>query len=301
VRRWAERISDAVLPLTLAAALLGLLAPAASAARRADLLLAGLVFFTALGIDLWQLMALRARWRTVFVLSLVPFVVLGPLAWALSRLFDEPTRSGVLALGLAPTEVAAVGLVALAGGEAALALGVLATSLVASAILGPLVMSGIGGGGDVAAGALLGRFALVVIVPLVIGVTARTVVSRLEDAEPQLAALSTIAVVALVYASLSASSDIAQLAQAAAASAAFVVACAAGGAVLLRRSRSGAAGALSVAMRDFAVVAALATQAAGPRAGTVAGAYGVLVLVLGAAAASRLRRTPLAEGRGLGR
>jgi predicted Na+-dependent transporter len=47
---------------------------------------------------------------------------------------------------------------------------------------------------------------------------------------------------------------------------------------------------MTIAMRDFAVAAALAQQAFGSRAGAVPGVYGVLMLVAGALAASRLRR-----------
>ena len=44
-------------------------------------------------------------------------------------------------------------------------------------------------------------------------------------------------------------------------------------------------GALVIGLRDFAVAAALAAQAFGPAAATVCGVYGVLVLLVGAAAA----------------
>jgi hypothetical protein len=46
-------------------------------------------------------------------------------------------REGVLALGVSSTEVAVVGLVALAGGSAVLALGALTGSLVLAALAGP--------------------------------------------------------------------------------------------------------------------------------------------------------------------
>jgi predicted Na+-dependent transporter len=49
-------------------------------------------------------------------------------------------------------------------------------------------------------------------------------------------------------------------------------------------------GALVIGLRDFAVAAALAVQAFGPAAGTVAGVYGVLMLLVGAAAAQLLPR-----------
>jgi predicted Na+-dependent transporter len=140
----------------------------------------------------------------VLALSLAPFLALVPLAWVLSRLFDSPVREGVLTLGLSSTEVAAVGLVALAGGDAALALGALAGSLIAAATLGPLLIGLLAA--DAAStdtGALLGRFALVVLIPLAAGVAARTASLRLARGEPWYAAGSTVAVAALIYAALS--------------------------------------------------------------------------------------------------
>jgi len=137
VDRLADRIAAAVLPLTLLAAGVALVAPSRAAAEHADWLLAALVLLTALGIDPRRLEAVRRRPRAVAGLSVGTLVVLAPVAWALSRLFDDGVRDGLLALGVAPTEVAAVGLVALAGADAVLALAVVAGSLVASAALGP--------------------------------------------------------------------------------------------------------------------------------------------------------------------
>jgi hypothetical protein len=87
-------------------------------------------------------------------------------------------------------------------------------------------------------------------------------------------------VVELVYASLSAATDAAQLGQAVLASRVFVAASGVLGVVLPRKLAAGVAAALCASMRDFA----LATPAVGASTGTVAGVYGVLVLVLGAAA-----------------
>jgi predicted Na+-dependent transporter len=60
------------------------------------------------------------------------------------------------------------------------------------------------------------------------------------------------------------------------------------------RRRAGAAtavpGAFAIAMRDFAVAAALATQAFGTAAGAVPGVYGVVMLVAGTIAAGRLAK-----------
>jgi hypothetical protein len=59
-------------------------------------------------------------------------------------------------------------------------------------------------------------------------------------------------------------------------------------------------GALVIELRDFAVAAALATQAFDSPAATVAGVYGVLMLLLGAAAtqlapSAQQRRSPPAR------
>jgi hypothetical protein len=131
--RVADRVAGALLPLALAAVALAVLLPSEEIATRADLLLAVLVVLTALGIAPHELSDLRTRVTAMAALSRAPFLVLVPLAWVLSRLFNSPVREGVLTFGLSSTEVAVVGLVALAGGDAALTLGALAGSLIAVA------------------------------------------------------------------------------------------------------------------------------------------------------------------------
>jgi BASS family bile acid:Na+ symporter len=288
----ADRVAEALLPLALAAVGLALLLPSDQIAARGDLVLAALVALTALGIAPHELWALRDRGKAVLALSLLPFAVLVPLAWALSLLFDSPIREGVVTLGLSSTEVAAVGLVALAGGDAALALGALAGSLVVAATIGPLLVGLLAP--DAAAtdpAALLGRFALVVLLPLAAGVAARVVWTRLARGEPWFAAGSTVAVVVLIYASLSGTSPGTDLVPALAASAAFLALSAVPALAWARATsrEQRPAVALAVGLRDFAVAATLATQAFGPPAATVAGVYGVLMLVAGALATAGLR------------
>lgn len=288
-RRYA--LAD-LLPLLAAIAVLAaVVVPSRGVADRGDLILAALVALTALGIAPARLWRLRRRWRAVLALSLAPLAVLAPLAWAVSRLFDGPVRDGTLALGLSCTEVAAVGLVALAGGDAALALAALTGSLVAAAIGGPLlvgVLADPAGGADPAD--LLGRFVLVVLVPLAGGLAARAMWPRLRRAEAPLAAASTLAVTALIYAALSGARG-GDIAPALAASAAFLALSSlpalAWWRLAPREQRS--AGALAIGLRDFAVAAALAGEAFGPSAAVVGGIYGVLMLVAGAVAAAALR------------
>ncbi len=69
---------------------------------------------TALGISFEDLKRLHDHASAVAVLSIAPFVVLGVAAWVLGRPFAPPIRDRLLAVGLASSEVASVGLVALA-------------------------------------------------------------------------------------------------------------------------------------------------------------------------------------------
>jgi hypothetical protein len=288
LRRGLQSAPRLLLPLAITAAVVALLAPSGALAERSDLVLAALVLFTALGIPTSELASLRSRKRVVAGLVFAPFALLVPLAWAVSRLFDDPVRDGVLALGVASTEIAAVGLVGLAGGSAVLALGVLAGSLVVAALAGPPVLGLLAQAGtDVAVGELVGRFALVVVVPLALGLAASARFARLSDVDADLAGLASLTVVLLLYCAMSGAPGGDELLSAAAGSALFLVvsgvAVAAWALVAPRDLRF--TGALVIELRDFAVAAALAAQAFGPPAATVSAVYGVLMLLLGAAAA----------------
>src|SRR4051794_14943819 len=298
VHHAADRVAHAVLPLTLLAVAAALVAPSATVAGHSDVLLAALVALPALGIEPRRLEVLRRRPAAVLALSAGPFAVVVPVAWAIGRLFDGATRDGVLALGVAPTEVAAVGLVALAAADAVLALAAVAGSLVVSAAAGPVVLAAVGGSADVALGPLLGRFALVVLAPLAAGLAARAAVPALGRAEREYAAGGALAVAALVYAALSGAAGAGggELVSAALAGGAFLAASAAA-ALVARRGGHDPAPAFCLALRDFAVAAALAARAFGPRAAVVAGVYGVMMLVAGAALAAAERRRVARRGR----
>src|ERR1700727_2359484 len=196
-----------LIPLTALAAVLAIALPSAVLARHSDLLLAVLVLATAMGITAGELVALRRHAVAVAVLSVVPMIVLFAAAWPVARPFDPDIRHGLLAVGASSAEVASVGLVALAGADATIALGAVVGSLVVSALLGPVALGVIAGtsahGGT---GHLLGRFALVVIVPLIVGVAIRSTdraaaVLAAHDGERE--GIAALAVAALVYAALS--------------------------------------------------------------------------------------------------
>jgi predicted Na+-dependent transporter len=99
-----------------------------------------------------------------------------------------------------------------------------------------------------------------------------------------------------VYASLSGARGAHGLGSALVASVAFCAGAALLGWLWHARLASPAAvavpGALAIGMRDFAVAAALATQAFGTRAAAVPGVYGVVMLVAGTALVTLTRRRP---------
>jgi BASS family bile acid:Na+ symporter len=292
-RRGLARMTEFLLPLAVAAAALALVVPSTGLSERADLLLAALVLFTALGIDPAKLADLRRHAGAVVALVVVPFALLALLGWLVSLAFSGAISDGVLALGVSSTEVAAVGLVAIAGGSAVLALGALTGSLVLAAVAGPLLLGALAGtDADVAVGELVGRFSLVVLVPLAVGLLVRAVSAVLDRAEPEFAGLAALAVVALVYAAMSGTDAGGELAEATAAAVLFLLATGVVVAGWLALAPAGlrATGAFVIELRDFAVAAALASQAFGPSAATVSGVYGVLMLLLGAAAAHWLPR-----------
>jgi BASS family bile acid:Na+ symporter len=291
--RILERVPDALPAIALAAAGLAWLLPSRGLASRVDLLLAALVLVTALDIDPRQLLAVVARWRTIAMLAALPMIALGAGAWGLGHLAHGSARDGLLALGVSPTEVASVGLVGLLGGPAELAIAVLAASLLLSAVIGPPLLALLASGAHTAhVLPLLGRFGLVVGVPLLAGLLIRGARPALARRETELSASASVIVAVLIYASLGDDRGGGSLASAVAVSVAFLALSllVALGALRALRARAERSLALTIAMRDFAVAAALASGAFGSAAARVAGIYGVLMLLAGATITGLARR-----------
>jgi predicted Na+-dependent transporter len=289
--RWVSGALRSPLALVSIAAAAGLVWPSAALADRSDLILAALVLAVALTIDTARLRDAAAAWPMIAAAALLPLAVLLPVAIGLGALFGDAPHDGLIALGLASSEVATAGLVALAGGDAALALAVVTVSLaltaVAAPVVGPLLVDS-----SIEVGDLIGRFSVVVVVPLVVGlaVRARSGNARLESwggsaATPVLALL--------VYAALGDLGDRSALGGALVASLLFLGASVA--LALLLRPLLGdlRTGGFVFALRDFAVAAALAAQFETPGAAVTPAIYGVLMLLLATAASSVLGRAGL--------
>ncbi len=290
------------LAAVLAAAVIGLTVqrPLAWLAARQgiNVLLVILVFATAVTIDPRALRRLAAAWRHVLAAVLVGITVLPALSWAVARLVPAgPLRDGVLVTGLAPCEIASVATTALAGGEAAVAAGVLIGSTLATVVLAAPILTLEAGRASFSPAGVIANLAVVVALPLAAGIALRSLASpvsralatgRAETAAARTALAAVAALVALVAAEVHLTVSYAAVAGALAL---FLAATAVIGRLLGARSSRPARAALllTTSMRDFAIAAALAAAAFGPRAAAPLGLYGVAVLIWGTAAAGALR------------
>jgi predicted Na+-dependent transporter len=175
-----------------------------------NILLVILVFATAVTIDPAALRRMLAAWRRIALAVGVGITVLPVLSWAVAWLVPSgPLRDGVLTVGLAPCEIASVATTALAGGEAAVAAGVLIGSTFATvALAGPILTLEVGRAGF-SPGGIIVNLALVVALPLAAGLVLRGLVppaarllatDRAETIATRVALAAVAALVALVAA-----------------------------------------------------------------------------------------------------
>jgi len=261
-------------------------------------LLVILVFATAVTIDPGALRRLARSWRRVAVAILAGVTLLPALSWAVAYLVPAgPLRDGVLVTGLAPCEIASVATTALAGGEAAVAAGVLIGSTLATVLLAAPILTLEAGRASFSPAGVIANLAVVVALPLAAGIALRCVIpvtARVlaADGAQRAASITAIAAVAALVALVAAEVRLsAAYGAVAVALALFLAGSAVAGRLLGARSPrpAGAALLLATSMRDFAIAAALAAAAFGPAAAAPLGLYGVAVLIWGTAAAGALR------------
>jgi predicted Na+-dependent transporter len=283
-------------------------------------LLVILVFATAVTIDPAALHRLAGSWRLIAVAVLTGITVLPALSWAVAHLVSAgPLRDGVLVTGLAPCEIASVATTALAGGEAAVAAGVLIGSTLATVMLAAPLLTLEAGHASFSPAGVIANLVVVVALPLAAGIALRCLVPvtarfLAADSAQRAASRTAIAAVAALVALVAAEVRLsASYGAVAAALALFLAGSAVVGRLLggawparpaaagrLPGARSlgptGAALLLTTSMRDFAIAAALAAAAFGPAAAAPLGLYGVAVLIWGTAAAGTLRASAARVG-----
>jgi predicted Na+-dependent transporter len=263
-----------------------------------NVLLAVLVFATALTVSTDAIGRLSASWRRPAGALAVGALVLPVVSWMASRIVPGGSlRNGIMAVGLAPCEIASVATTALAGGNAALAAAVLIGSTLLSVALAGPILSLEASGSHVHPGHILVNLAVVVALPLVAGLVVRAkagTTDRRESTATNIATGALVALVALVAAQVRLGT--AYFAVLAAIVIIIAVSAGIGAALGLRTTRDEAVPLLlTVSMRDFAIAAGLASAAFGPGAAGPLGLYGVVVIVWGTAIAGKLRQSDKTE------
>ena len=253
-----------------------------------------LVAATGFGLPGGALQQARAAAGRVLAALAAGALILPALAFAVSRLVAPgPLRLGVLAAGVAPSEVASVALAVLAGGQAAIAVAVLVGSTAVCVLIAAAELHVLAGGAAFSTGGLISALALIIALPLLAGAAARKVADRRQAVGADQAAMviATVAVLVLIWLVAGQAHPDARYLRAGLALLLFLAGSTlAGGAVGLGLPRSPAVSLLlPVAMRDFAIAAGIATAAFGPAAAAPLGIYGILVLLFGAAVARLVR------------
>lgn len=248
-----------------------------------------LVAATGFGLPAGALRQARAAAGRVLAALAVGVLVLPILAYATSRLVSPgPLRLGVLAAGVAPSEVASVALAVLAGGQAAVTVAVLLGSTLVCVLAAGIQLHLLAGGAAFSTAGLIVTLTLIVGLPLVAGAVAGRAISRWRAvaAEPAATAVATAAVLLLIWLVAGQARLNGRYLEAGVALMIFLAGSTAAGALVglgLPRHRAISL-LLPVAMRDFAIAAGIAAAAFGPAASAPLGIYGILVLLFGASA-----------------
>jgi len=297
VGRLAARLDGLLVPLVVVVGVAGVALPepgrAVDHSGAIDPTLAVLVLTAGLSIDTSQLRQLRARWARVALALAATTTLLPLLAWALSRAATGGIRQAILAVGVAPTEVASISLTGLAGGEISVAAALLvASSLITVVAAGP-ILGLLAHTPNLHPAGLLVTLALVVAVPLAAGGILRPLLQRAEAGADFARLLGSVTLLVLLWEVASQVRLEAGYLLAAVLLVGFLVGAAAIGATVAHGiDKAGRPGLLlPVAMRDFAVAAGIAAAAFGPASTGALGIYGLLVLLFGALTARWGTRT----------
>jgi predicted Na+-dependent transporter len=257
-----------------------------------DVLLVVLVFSTGLGIEAKSLRQLPTLWRQLTLAVVVGITLLPTLSWLLAHLVAPGAlRNGVATIGLAPCEIASIATTSMAGGDAALAGGVLVASTIATvAVAGP-VLAAESAGASIHPWHIVVNLLLIVAVPLAVAIVVAASIRlppRIDAMASSVSTLSVAALVALVASEVRLSRHYLVVLVAVVL---FVAATAVVGRILGLRTRPAVMKSifLTTSMRDFAIAAALATAAFGATSAAPLGLYGVVVLVWGTGSAGFMR------------
>jgi predicted Na+-dependent transporter len=301
-----DLLERAILALVVGAAVLGWAVPGPGqtldAHQAISIVLAVLVFSSAMTIPAGVLNRVRTLAPRLAIVILAATVCLPLLAVALSQLLEPGVlRDGVLAVGVAPAEVASVAITGIAGGEVgAAAVLLVASTMVSVAVAGP-ILSLVGGRGVSSLHVLI-SLSLVVGLPLLAGLAIKRLTTVGDRAEDGFQALAVVAVVVLVWlVSAQVRLSVAYVTLIGVLVALILASALLGMLLAVRLTPSARTSVvLNVSMRDFAIASGIAAAAFGPAAAAPLGSYGVLVMAWGALVARAANRRRRRSGRAPG-
>jgi len=266
--------------------------------RGLDVSLAVLVFATAIAIPPSAFRGLETRAGRLIVSLIAAAVVLPALSWTVSRLVATTAlRRGVLAVGLAPAEIASVATTSLAGGDGAIAAGMLVGSTLVTVMAAGIALRLLGGNANIHPLSLLNNLGLVIGAPMIVGIAIRTKVALSERQEATAEHISVAVVTLLVWLVASQVRLSSAYVGVTVALLLFLAGSALLGAALGVRAPAPVATALllTTSMRDFAVAAGIAVAAFGAAAAAPLGLYGVMAIGWGMAVATIRPDPPKAD------
>jgi predicted Na+-dependent transporter len=293
-RHWVGKYWELVIVAVAAAVGLTAQSPLVQVVRHQgiDVLLVVLVFSTAITIEPRSLRRLSASWRQLALALVAGASVLPALSWLISRMVATGSlRNGITTIGLAPCEIAAIATTAMAGGDVALAAGILiGSTLLTVSVAGPILAFEMPGA-SVHPAHIVVNLLVIVAVPLAVGISIRGFTDIRRRGEAMAATTSALAVAALVALVASEVHLSRRYLVVLVAVLVFLVATSVVGRVIGVRGGPPARTALllTTSMRDFAIAAALATTAFGPDAAAPLGIYGIVVLIWGTGSAGFMR------------
>lgn len=289
-----------LLPWVTLAVLLGLAVPASSSnlAPLVPVFLAGQVLGVALNLTPLELRSAGRRLPLIGLVLLVQWTVLPAVGFGLRALAPTPTlAAGILICAIAPAEITSGLMVALAGGDAAVATACMAGSLALSTVLVPLWLTvGLGAGSRFDPASLVAELGLSVLLPLLVGVGLRARFPRLGGWRHLWLDMSAACLVLVVLAGTGHARG-ALLSGAILPISALALALLLGGGVagwglgrvLALPRRAAVAVGFPIGVREFGVAIAVAVAVRPPAAG-VAGVYGILMVAGAGTLASWLGR-----------
>ncbi|MFD0776431.1 bile acid:sodium symporter family protein, partial [Streptomonospora algeriensis] len=294
--------------LILASALLGLLVPdqAAQFTPWISALLGVIMFGMGLTLRPADFRPVLTRPQAVLLGLVAQFTIMPAAGWALAELLQLPPLLlvGMVLVGAAPGGTASNVIVYLARGDVALSVAMTSVSTLLAPFATPLLVLWLAGSTlPVDAGGLLVSILQVVLVPVVLGIAARALLSRaVEKVLPVLPLISVAGIMVVVFAVVGANAD-ALLSTGALVVLAVVLHNAFGlalgytaGKALRLPESSRRAASIEVGMQNSGLSAALATAHFAPLAALPAALFSVWHNISGALLASFWSRRPAEAG-----